>query len=555
MSYSKYLIYQKQVSYDGGQTWEDVEGETTYSGSPIETYASESGCVLDGGYKYLVVDTSGNTAYKGCDGNDVLTEHDIIDTDGMIGGWGNPTHLYIGNCVKTVDIAENASIGYFSGITFSRSVKNINAIVGYRNFKSAGYQIEQTLTIPNTVETISDGGAYWDNHGLQGADNIIFENNSSLKKIGNDAFANCSKLTGITIPDGVETIGEHAFAGCSGFTSVNIPNSVTNIGNGIFNSCKSLTDATIGNGVTTIPFEAFRGCSALTSVTIPDTVEIVGVYAFLECNALPQNQVWYVADNIIFRILPNATTATTVNYVPTIPNNIKILGDNALRMYNTNLDWSGFKIPSSITWIVPSDSSGSGLPYRQFYTDIVNDMCYIDTLCYGLSGTNYTTVSVREGTRFLARIGYNVSQVTLPNTLEVMMDYCLYGVSTTTVNIPDNVWYLGGQLGGVRGNSTITSVVFSNNSHLRTIGGYTFLNFTALQSITIPSGVTNIPTACFSGCTNFSSITLLSTTPPVLGDNAFKDTNLSHIYVPSGSVQAYKDADGWNSYANIIQSS
>lgn len=255
MSYSKYLIYQKQVSYDGGQTWEDVEGETTYSGSPIETYPSESGCVLDGGYKYLIIDTSGNTAYKGCDGNDVLTEHDIIDTNGMIGGWDNPTHLYIGNCVKTVRIAENASIGYFSGITFSKSVKNIDAIVGYRNFKSAGYQIEQTLTIPNTVETIADGVTYWNNHGFQAADNIIFENNSSLKKIGNYAFANSSKLTSITIPDGVETIGEHAFADCSGLTSVNIPNSVTNIGNSIFSSCKNLTHATIGNGVTAIPLK------------------------------------------------------------------------------------------------------------------------------------------------------------------------------------------------------------------------------------------------------------------------------------------------------------
>ena len=48
--------------------------------------------------------------------------------------------------------------------------------------------------------------------------------------IGKSAFANCTGLTSVVIPDSVTTIGNQAFDNCSGLTSVTIPNSVTSIG-------------------------------------------------------------------------------------------------------------------------------------------------------------------------------------------------------------------------------------------------------------------------------------------------------------------------------------
>ena len=48
----------------------------------------------------------------------------------------------------------------------------------------------------------------------------------------------------------VTTIGNSAFAYCTGLTSITIPNSVTAIGNSAFNSCNSLTSVTIPNSVT-----------------------------------------------------------------------------------------------------------------------------------------------------------------------------------------------------------------------------------------------------------------------------------------------------------------
>ena len=91
------------------------------------------------------------------------------------------------------------------------------------------------------------------------------------------------KVKRIIIGDGITTIGQAAFAGCSALTSVTIPNSVTTIGEYAFYGCKALTSVTIPNSVTEIGGHAFSDCSALTSVTIPNSVTEIGDYAFRGC--------------------------------------------------------------------------------------------------------------------------------------------------------------------------------------------------------------------------------------------------------------------------------
>ena len=61
-------------------------------------------------------------------------------------------------------------------------------------------------------------------------DNVTY----SVTSIGDDAFADCTGLTSVTIPNSVTSIGNSAFAYCTGLSSVTIPNSVTTIGNSAF---------------------------------------------------------------------------------------------------------------------------------------------------------------------------------------------------------------------------------------------------------------------------------------------------------------------------------
>ena len=61
-----------------------------------------------------------------------------------------------------------------------------------------------------------------------------------MTSIGKYAFAGCSSLTRLDIPNSVTEIGEHAFDGCSSLTGLTIPETVRKIGRHAFDGCISL---------------------------------------------------------------------------------------------------------------------------------------------------------------------------------------------------------------------------------------------------------------------------------------------------------------------------
>ena len=135
------------------------------------------------------------------------------------------------------------------------------------------------------------------------------------------AFWRCSSLTSVTLPDGVTSIGSYAFNECSNLSSINIPNGVTTIGDYAFQYCSSLTSITLPNGLTKIGDYTFGYCNGLTTVTIPNSVTDIGRYAFFSCSGLTTvtfgNGVKTIGD-VAFWNCKNLTTVFIGSSVETI---------------------------------------------------------------------------------------------------------------------------------------------------------------------------------------------------------------------------------------------
>lgn len=89
---------------------------------------------------------------------------------------------------------------------------------------------------------------------------------------------------------------------------------------------------------------------------------------------------------------------------------------------------------------------------------------------------------------------------------------------------------------------------------LKSIGKYAFGYCISMEEITIPESVTSIGDFAFFYCDALKRIILMSETPPELGFRAFDETQSCEIIVPTSSLEKYKKADRWISYASRIKS-
>ena len=150
----------------------------------------------------------------------------------------------------------------------------------YRISKKQGAEIEGALNIPAYYRqnANSDYLPVTEIGSFSGSKITSVTIPEGVTSIGNSAFSNCTNLANITIPASITSIGNDAFFDCTNLTSIAIPSSVVSIGNSAFSAC-SLTSITIPSGVTSIGRDAFSR-NQLTSVTIPDSVTRIGDTAF-----------------------------------------------------------------------------------------------------------------------------------------------------------------------------------------------------------------------------------------------------------------------------------
>lgn len=156
------------------------------------------------------------------------------------------------------------------------------------------------------------------------------------------------------------------------------------------------------------------------------------------------------------------------------------------------------------------------------------------------------------------RIGWYVfnnsttlTSITIPNSVTKIANSAFRNCTgLTSITIPDSVTLIDSQ--AFNGCTGLTSITIPNS--VTRLGEYTF-GQTGLISITIPASVEQLGEGCFYENRSLTSVVCLRTSAPIAGKESdlFAFTNNCPIYVPVESVNSYKTANGWKSYASRIQ--
>jgi hypothetical protein len=96
------------------------------------------------------------------------------------------------------------------------------------------------------------------------------------------AFACCSNVTSVDLPDSLNEIGARAFYKDVSLASLELPSGLSTIGRMAFQDCTALKSLTIPSGVKKLPEYMCCGCSRLKEVVLPGTITEIGSSAFFD---------------------------------------------------------------------------------------------------------------------------------------------------------------------------------------------------------------------------------------------------------------------------------
>lgn len=92
-------------------------------------------------------------------------------------------------------------------------------------------------------------------------------------------------IKNIVLPSSLKKLGNYVFQDCTALASVVIPGSVIQIGNGAFYNCASLENVTLSEGLLEIGDTAFALCVSLINIVLPSSLKKLGEYVFLGCKS------------------------------------------------------------------------------------------------------------------------------------------------------------------------------------------------------------------------------------------------------------------------------
>jgi len=319
----------------------------------------------------------------------------------------------------------------------------------------------------------------------------------------------------ITIPKKIKgfnvvSIGEYAFKGCGKPIQIAIPTTISSIGYMGFEDCSSLTNIYIPRSVTSIGDYAFSGCSGLSSIEVDN-----GNTSFDSRNGC----------NAIINTSTNTLITGCKNTV--IPNSVKSIGGHA---FSGCTGLSNIAIPESVTSI--------------------GDYAFVGC-------TNLATVLIPNSVTSLGggvfRNCTSLTKVTLPETIYGIRFWLFLDcVNLIDIIIPNSVHYIGS--GAFQGCNSLTNVTIPNN--VSSVEEMAFYGCNSLESITISSSVTSIENEAFANCSQLRSVKSYITEPQncsIHGYSFYNTSSNATLYVPTGTKSKYETTEGWNQFANIVE--
>ena len=391
--------------------------------------------------------------------------------------------------------------------------------------------------------------------------------NTPVTTIGDSAFAGCSSLTSIEIPNSVTSIGNrafegcnieeaivpafacefiknpnlkkvivtsgdelknNAFEGCSSLTSIEIPNSVTSIGGTTFSSCNieeaivpafacgffrnpSLKKVIVTSG-DELKNNAFEGCSSLTSIEIPNSVTSIGIFAFAGCSSLTSIEIPNSVTSIGISAFEGCSSLTSIE----IPNSVTSIDSHAFKGCSS---LTSIEIPNSVTSIGISAFEGCS---SLMSIEIPNSVTSIDS--HAFKGcTSLISIEIPNSVTSIGISAFkgctSLISIEIPNSVTSIdiraFEDCLIEeaiVSAFACRFINNaslkkvIVTSGDKLEdrAFEGCSLLTSIEIPNS--VTSIGKRVFYSCSSLTSIEIPNSVISIESQAFMGCSSLMSI-------------------------------------------------
>ncbi len=409
--------------------------------------------------------------------------------------------------------------------------------IGTSAFANTGIK---EITLPSTVKTLGIN-AFSECKSLTKA-----SLNQGLEKIPNSLFRGSILLNEINIPASVTAIGSNAFAK-TGVESIVIPGSIKEIAVETFLDCTKLSSVTLSEGLEIIKARAFQGAS-FSEIVIPSTIrtiesDVVKNNVNLKKVIINLNEEDVssspAADKVY--INPGAWTNSPVPeviYAGRIADDVKTPAESGYEFDDktgTITKYNGSEVKITIP---EKFKIFNGTEEKIVLVERIGEKAFKDNKII-------ESVIISRGIKSIGKLAFdkcsNLQEVTLYDGLEIIEDGAFYEAKIKEIEIPGTVNSIG--------NSAfykcieLTSVILKPGtiiSGIKEIGKNAFEE-TAVKKIEIPASVKTIGDKAFYNCSSLTDLTLNYGLEEI-GKEAFSKTPLTKLDFPASVITAGEKA-------------